>query len=128
MPAQMGKSVAIDHYEPAAVMRGLLDGAGFHNRVAGDCIYACPRCAHRIRFRWRSFYQADGRSPLPRQLKRIFDDCTPVLSCAEQSALDFYCPTCQAPTRIIFGIQAKSQAAYHFDIYAALVGAGQARA
>ena len=46
----MAKSVVIDHYEPKAVMRGLLDGDDFSNRVAGTCIYMCPRCAHRIRF------------------------------------------------------------------------------
>ena len=35
----MSKSVVIDHYEPKAVMRGLLDGDDFSNRVAGTCIY-----------------------------------------------------------------------------------------
>ena len=35
----MAKSVVIDHYEPKAVMRGLLDGDDFSNRVAGTCIY-----------------------------------------------------------------------------------------
>lgn len=123
----MAKSVVIDHYEPQAVMRGLLDGEGFRNRVAGACIYTCPRCRHRIRFRWRSFYRADGRSSLPRQLRRIFDDFTPDLTSDEQSVVDFHCPTCQAPTRIIFSILDHKKIAYHFDIYAALVGEGKAQ-
>lgn len=121
----MAKSVVIDHYEPEAVMRGLLDGEGFCNRVAGACIYTCPRCRHRIRFRWRSFYRADGRSPMPRQLRRILDDCTPDLPPDEQSNVDFHCPGCQAPTRIIFSILDHKKIAYHFDIYAVLVGQGK---
>ncbi len=123
----MAKSVVIDHYEPQAVMRGLLDGEGFRNRVAGACVYTCPRCRYRIRFRWRSFFRADGRSPLPRQLRRIFDDFTPDLPTAEQSVVDFYCPTCRAPTRIISSILDHKKIAYHFDIYAALVGEGKAQ-
>lgn len=120
----MSKSVAIDHYEPAAVMRGLLDGDDYCNRVAGTSIYTCPRCSRRIRFRWRSFYQADGRSLIRRSLQRIFDDLTPQLPGDEQSFLDFHCPTCQAPTRIIFSIHDYSKIAFHFDIYAVLVGEG----
>ncbi len=121
----MSKSVVIDHYEPKAVMRGLLDGDDFSNRVAGTCIYTCPRCAHRIRFRWRSFYRADGRSLMPRHLRRILDDLTPNLPTDEQSIIDFSCPTCEAPTRVIFSILDYNKIAYHFDIYAVLVGEGK---
>ena len=119
------QSVLIDHYQARAVFRGLLDGDGFRDRVAGSCIYSCPRCGHRIRFRWRSFYQSDGRSPFKRPLRRIFDDRTPKLDTDEQGALDFSCPTCAAPTRIIFSAQEYSKIAYHFDIYAVLVGEGK---
>ncbi len=123
----MVKNVLIEHYEPESVMRGLLDGDGFRNRVAGACIYTCPRCRRQIRFRWRSFYRADGRSPMPRQLLRILDDCTPDLPIGEQSAVDFFCPTCAAPTRIIYSILDYNKFSYHFDIYAALVGEGNPR-
>lgn len=119
------RSAAIDHFEARAVFRGLLDGDGYRNRVAGSCIYGCPRCGHRIRFRWRSFYRANGRSLFRRQLQRIFDDLTPSLPADEQGFLDFHCPTCAAPTRIIFSAQDYSKIAYHFDIYAALVGEGK---
>lgn len=121
----MANSVVIDHYEPDAVMRGLLEGDDFHNRVTGACIYTCPRCAHRIRFRWRSFYRADGRSPMPRILRRVLDDLTPDLPADEQSIIDFHCPMCKAPTRIIFSILNYKKIAYHFDIYAVLVGEGK---
>ncbi len=116
------RSAAIDHFDARAVFRGLLDGADYRNRVAGTCIYRCPRCDHRIRFRWRSFYQANGRSIFQRQLQRVFDDLTPGLPADEQGFLDFYCPTCAAPTRIVFSAQDYTKIAYHFDIYAALVG------
>ena len=123
----MAKSDLIDHYDARAVFRGLLDGEDYRNRVAGSCVYRCPRCAHRIRFRWRSFYQANGRSPFQRRLRRIFDDLTPELSADEQGCVDFHCPACQAPTRIIYSAHDYSKIAYHFDIYAALVGAGKRR-
>ena len=121
----MSRSLVIDHYEPDAVIRGLLDGEDYRNRVAGTSIFTCPRCAHRIRFRWRSFYQADGRSRLRRKLRRIFDDLTPELRAAEQGFIDFHCPTCQAPTRIIFSIHDSGKISLHFDIYAVLVGEGK---
>ena len=117
-------SAQIDHFEARAVFRGLLDGEDFRNRVAGTCIYRCPRCSHRIRFRWRSFYLADGRSAFKRKLRRVFDDLTPPLSAEEQGQLDFRCPSCSAPTRIIFSAEAYTKIGYHFDVYAALVGDG----
>ncbi len=122
----MMRSARIDHYQARAVFHGLLDGEDYRNRVAGACVYRCPRCSHRIRFRWRSFYQADGRSAFERKLRRFFDDMTPTLASEEQGALDFYCPSCAAPTRIIFSAEDYSRIAYHFDIYAALVGVGRA--
>jgi hypothetical protein len=117
-------SARIDHYEAHSVFQGLLDGAEYRNRVAGACVYRCPRCNHRIRFRWRSFYQADGRSAFKPKLRRCFDDMTPALTADEQGFFDFYCPTCAAPTRIIFSADDYRKLAYHFDIYAALVGIG----
>ena len=87
-------------------------------------VYRCPRCGHRIRFRWRSFYQANGRSSFKRKLRRVFDDLTPTLEADEQGFIDFVCPTCAAPTRIIYSAHDYTKIAYHFDIYAALVGEG----
>ena len=120
----MSKRVVIDHYEPGAVMRGLLQGGDHHNRVGAACVYGCPRCSHRIRFRWRSFYQADGRTALPRKLRRHFDDLTPKLPGLDQGAIEFDCPGCGAPTRIIFSIFAKGDISFQFDLYAVLVGEG----
>jgi len=125
--AKKMQSAQIDHYDPRAVFRGLFDGDNYLNRVAGACVYQCPRCRHQIRFRWRSFYQADGRSAFKGNLRRCFDDMTPVLSTDEQGFLDFFCPTCSAPTRVIFSAHDYTAIAYHLDIYAALVGAGTPR-
>ncbi len=123
-PVRMMRSARIDHYEAHSVFHGLLEGEDYRNRVAGACIYCCPRCSHRIRFRWRSFYQANERSAFKWKLRRVFDDMTPALKTDEQGFLDFFCPTCAAPTRIIFSADDYAKLAYHFDIYAALVGAG----
>ncbi len=119
------RSASIDHFDARAVFRGLLDGDDYRNRVAGTCIYRCPRCAHRVRFRWRSFYQANGRSVFKRQMRRVFDDLTPTLPADEQGFIDFYCPKCTAPTRIVYSAHDYTKIAYHFDIYAALVGEGK---
>ncbi len=115
----------IEQFEARSVFRGLLQGAGYANRVGGSCIYACPRCGHRIRFRWRSFYQAAGSSPFQRKLRRIFADLTPKQAAC--NCLDFFCPTCQAATRIVYNVADGSGATCHFDLYAALVGAGKAQ-
>ena len=123
--AMFGRSQAIEQYGARAVFRGLLQGAGYSNRVGGSCVYGCPRCGHRIRFRWRSFYQASGGSPFQRRLRRAFDDMTP--ESAAGGWLDFHCPTCRAPTRIVYHARDSLAAACHFDIYAALVGAGTNR-
>ncbi len=116
----------IQQYAPSAVFLGLQDGASYRNRLVGSCVYACPRCRHQIRFRWRSFYNADGRSAFGRKLRRVFEEMTPALA-AELGFIDFFCPTCAAPTRIIFSAQNYSKITYHFDMYAALVGEGTAR-
>lgn len=119
------RDTLVDHFAAEAVFRGLLAGEDYRNRVGGSCVYRCPRCSHRIRFRWRSFYQADERSGFKRTLRRVFDDLTPTLTADEQGAIDFYCPACQAPTRIIFSAAASGKIAYHFEIYAVLVGRGR---
>ncbi len=115
---------AIEHFEARAVFRGLLDGEGFRDRVAGVCVYRCPRCNRGIRFRWRSFYHAHDNSAFKRRLRRAFDELTPRLPTEEQGCFDFHCAGCAAPTRIVFSAEARDQLTYHFEIYAALVGAG----
>ncbi|MCY3573867.1 MAG: hypothetical protein OXG92_04225 [Chloroflexi bacterium] len=115
----------IDHFEARSVFRGLLQGADYVNRVGGSCIYGCPRCGHRIRFRWRSFYQAAGSSPFKHNLRRSLDDMTPKQDAL--NSLDFFCPTCQAATRIIYRVTDSRGTTCHFDLYAALVGNGKAK-
>ncbi len=115
----------IEYFEARSVFRGLLQGEDFANRVGGSCIYGCPRCGHRIRFRWRSFYEAAGGSPFKRSVQRVLDDLTPRLDAGNR--LDFACPTCQATTRIVYSASDSGPSAYHFDLVAALVGEGKAR-
>ncbi len=115
----------IEHFGARSVFRGLLQSAEYSNRVGGSCLYGCPRCGHRIRFRWRSFYHATGNSPFKRRLQRVFDDLTPNLEASD--CIDFHCPSCRAPTRIIYSASDSQAPTCHFDIYAALVGGGKNR-
>ena len=123
----MMRDAGIERFEAGAVFHGLLDGAGFQNRVAGACVYRCPRCRHGIRFRWRSFYQAETNAAFKGMLRRLFDELTPSQPADEQACLDFFCPVCAAPTRIIYCARDYTRIAYHFDIQAALVGAEKPR-
>ncbi len=114
--------MAIQKYAPDYVIQGLLDGEDFNNRVAGSCIYQCPHCGHRLRFKWRNFYKADERSFIKRGIRSAFDALTPDNSYDVQGFLDFHCPTCNTPTRIIFSIEDYTQLAFHFEIKSVLIG------
>jgi len=114
--------VQIDRYNPDAIIQGLLDGEDYTNRVAGSCIYWCPHCGHGIRFRWKNFYKADERSFLKQQFRRDFDRLTPQDTDEELGFLDFHCPTCNAPTRLIFAIHDYTEIAFHYDMRTVLVG------
>jgi hypothetical protein len=114
--------VDITHFDPDHVIQGLLDSDEYTNRVAGSCIYCCPHCNHRIRFKWRNFQKSDARSFLKQAVLPYFDSFTPDNPYEEQGFLDFHCPTCNAPTRIIFSINDYTLLAFHFEIDLVLVG------
>jgi len=114
--------VQIDRYDPDTVIQGLLDGEGYTNRVAGSCMYRCPRCRHRIRFRWKHFLKADHRSFIKRDFRNLFNGLVAHDMDDEHGFLDFHCPTCQAPTRLTFTIHDYTEIAYHYDIDAVFVG------
>lgn len=112
----------IELFDPDTVIHGLLDGEDYFNRVAGSCIYRCPRCGHGVRFKWHHFYKADQRSFLRRDVRQQFDEYRPMVPSAEKGFLDFHCPTCKAPARIIFTAHDYRLRAFHFDIETVLVG------
>jgi hypothetical protein len=114
--------VEIEQFDPDGVIQGLLDSDDYTNRVAGSCIYGCPRCGHRIRFKWRNFQKSDEKSFLKRGVRPQFEALTPTNPFDKQGFFDFYCPTCQAPTRIIFSINDYTTLAFHFEIDLVLVG------
>lgn len=112
----------IEQFKPADLIEGLLDGEDYQHRVGGSCIYRCPRCGHGIRFKWHNFKEADERSFLKPEFRPRFDLLTAKKSPLEQGFLDFHCPTCKAPTRIIFSIDDYRTLAFHYDIDLILVG------
>jgi len=114
--------VEIAQFDPDRVIQGLLNSEDYTNRVAGSCIYSCPHCGHRIRFKWHNFRKSDERSFLKRDLRPLFDALTPKNPYEKQGFLDFHCPTCKTPTRIIFSINDYTLLAFHFEIDLVLVG------
>lgn len=112
----------IDQHTPDAVMQGLIDGKEYTNRVAGSCVYRCPHCGHRIRFRWKHFFKADERSFLKREFRSEFNKLMTNNPEEDEGFLDFHCPTCDAPTRLNFAVFDYTQIAYHFDIRSVFVG------
>ena len=112
----------IEQFDPDSLIQGLLDSEDYTNRVAGNCIYSCPRCGHRIRFKWRNFHKSDKRSFLKQAVRPPFDALTPINPFDKQGFLDFHCPSCHAPTRIIFSINDYTLLAFHFEIDLVLVG------
>jgi len=124
----MARRGKIEVFEASVVFRGLLDGVGFTNRVAHSCLYRCPRCHQRIRFRWHSFYQGEGSAVFERRLRRRFDELTPPPRIATQDSMDFFCPGCRAPTRIVYIARDSGANSTHFELYLVLVGPAGAAA
>lgn len=112
----------IEIFDPDTVIQGLLDGTEYINRVAATCVYRCPHCGHGVRFKWHHFLKADKRSFLRRIVRKAFDDYRPIIPSAERGFLDFHCPSCDAPARIIFLAKDYRLRAFHFDIETVLVG------
>lgn len=116
-------SVEIEQFQPDIVFTGLLDSETFSNRVGGQCVYECPRCGYRIRFRWRDFLRSDERPLHKRPIRQQFDRLTPDQFTGEHGKFDFGCPSCHAPTRILFSAENYRIRAYHYEIQTILVGA-----
>lgn len=112
----------IEQFTPDILIHGLLSSEDYVHRVAGSCTYQCPHCGHRIRFKWRNFYKADERSFLKKFVRQAFDEHTPIIPSAELGFLDFHCPSCQTPARIIFTADDYTKLAFHFEITKVLVG------
>jgi len=119
--------VQIEQFDPDSIIQGLLDSDDYINRVGGSCIYGCPRCGHRIRFKWRNFHKSDQRSFLTHDVRPLFDNITPDNPYDKQGFIDFHCPTCSTPTRIVFSVDDYTLLAFHFEIDFVLVGERQAQ-
>ena len=82
----------IEILEPSQVIEGLLDSEDYTHRVGRQFIYSCPRCGHRVRFKWLNLMEADERSFLKPDVRSHFDSLLPDRPLSEQGFLDFYCP------------------------------------
>ena len=111
----------IIHYAPNEVIEGLITSEDSNTRVAQPCLYTCPNCEMQIRFQWKHFYFASQNSRLNGSHQPLFDQHMPY-GMDSVGFIDFYCPKCQFPTRIVFTIAPFHRSSYHYDIQVVLVG------
>jgi predicted RNA-binding Zn-ribbon protein involved in translation (DUF1610 family) len=66
--------------------------------------YLCPRCGYNVEFRARNFrdHETARRSNLDAEWRSRFDAARPINLSRWESFLDFHCPGCNAPVRIIY--------------------------
>jgi hypothetical protein len=66
--------------------------------------YACPHCGERVEFTTRHFgrHALSTRSNLETEWRERFDAERPLDRSRWESFLDFHCPGCRAPVRIVY--------------------------
>jgi hypothetical protein len=66
--------------------------------------YCCPRCDSGVEFRTHHFREHEGtkRSNLNAEWRSRFDIARPIEASRWESFVDFHCPGCKAPVRIIY--------------------------
>lgn len=66
--------------------------------------YICPCCASRVDFHARHFLTHEGlkHSNLEDEWRTRFDATRPLNASRWESFLDFHCPGCKAPVRVIY--------------------------
>ena len=66
--------------------------------------YSCPHCSHRVGFRTQNFRDHEGakRSNLDPDWRIRFDAARQLDVSRWESFLDFSCPGCRAPVRVIY--------------------------
>lgn len=80
------------------------DEAEYRDHAVHVGAYCCPRCSFRVEFRTRNFRQHEcaKRSNLDPEWHDRFDAARPLELSRWQSFLDFHCPGCKAPVRIVY--------------------------
>ncbi len=66
--------------------------------------YTCPWCGQAVQFRTQHFRKHEKRNPsnLRQEWQTVFNAFRPVSPKGWESFLDFHCPQCDAPVRIIY--------------------------
>lgn len=85
--------------------------------------YTCPRCGKVVEFKTADFRHGFRRSDLtasnlPPEVDRAYSAFRPLDSKLGESCLDFPCPGCQSPVRLIFEPWEFAMGAYAFTITA----------
>lgn len=80
------------------------DEAEYREHAVHIGAYCCPRCGWRVEFRARHFREHEGatRSNLDPEWRGQFDAARPFKLSHWESFLDFHCPGCKAPVRVIY--------------------------
>ena len=66
--------------------------------------YTCPHCGHRVRLRTSDFarHEFDPSANAREPWQALFDAVRPDRRDAWESHLDFHCPGCNAPVRLVY--------------------------
>jgi len=80
------------------------DEAEYREHAVHLGTYSCPRCGCGVEFRTHDFRKHEGAKPsnLDPAWRSRFDVARPVDSSRWESFLDFHCPSCKAPVRVIY--------------------------
>ena len=100
-----------------------LDGIVFDPRIEYEReinvgIYTCPHCDGKVRFTTRDFqrhFQSRSSSFMPEDLAS-FDQFRPLDKKEGEQFLDFYCPGCRSPVRVIYRSSEFAMGSYYFTV------------
>lgn len=80
------------------------DEAEYREHAVHLGAYSCPRCGCGVEFRTNDFRKHEGAklSNLDPAWRSRFDVVRPIKASRWESFLDFHCPGCKAPVRVIY--------------------------
>ena len=92
--------------------------------------FVCSHCGHPLRFKASDFqrHMFRGTSALPPELTNAMDEERPLRGDLSEFAVDFECPGCKRPTRLVIEPWEYAMGGYAFTVHAVVEGRESGRA